>query len=119
MFNDGRAYNGEWKNDFFYGVGAYLTKEGNIIEGHYCGNELNPFKMRSDSDLKILFKNGELYDGKGRNGKRDGKGKFIYLDGSVYEGQWENDKRQGNGQLSISNESVIKGYWNKDKLEDC
>lgn len=53
--------------------------------------------MKTDTDLKIKYKNGELYDGKGWNGKRDGKGKYIYLDGSVYEGAWEKDKRHGLG----------------------
>lgn len=53
--------------------------------------------MKTDTDLKIKYKNGELYDGKGRNGKRDGKRKYIYLDGSVYEGAWEKDKRHGLG----------------------
>lgn len=75
----------------------YLTKEGHIIEGSFCGTSDNPFKMKTDTDLKILYKNGELYEGKGWSGKWEGKGKFIYLDGSVYEGQWEKDKRHGNG----------------------
>lgn len=87
VFMDGTAYIGEWKNDFFYGSGAYLSKDGHVIEGHYCATTPEkPFKMWSDTDLKILYKNGELYDGKGRDGKKDGKGKYFYLDGSVYEG---------------------------------
>lgn len=119
IFSDGTAYLGEWKYDFFNGVGQYLTKEGHVIEGNFSGSDDSPYKMKTDTDLKILYENGELYEGKGRNGKRDGKGRFIYLDGSVYEGHWEKDKRHGTGQISYADGSYVKGLFLWDKLEDC
>jgi hypothetical protein len=69
LFHDGTAYFGEWKGDYFNGSGIYLSKEGHIIDTVFAGTVEEPYKMKSDSELKILYQNGELYEGKGKNGK--------------------------------------------------
>jgi hypothetical protein len=45
IFTDGTAYIGEWKQDLFNGVGMYLTKDNDLIEGNFCGTPSSPFKM--------------------------------------------------------------------------
>ena len=43
------------------------------------------------------YVNGE-YDGPYINGKRVGKGKFTWRNGETFEGRWKNDKRNGHGE---------------------
>ena len=33
---------------------------------------------------RVIYVNGELYEGQFKNNKRDGYGRFIYNDGSYY-----------------------------------
>ena len=33
------------------------------------------------------------------NDKRDGLGKLIFKTGDIYEGKWKNDKKDGNGEF--------------------
>ena len=41
---------------------------------------------------KIVFANGDIYEGGISGIYRNGKGKMTYPDGTVEEGEWENDK---------------------------
>ncbi len=43
------------------------------------------------------YKDGSVYDGKWKGGKRHGKGIYKYSDGTVYEGEWKDDKQHGKG----------------------
>ena len=70
----GEAYIGGFKNDQFYGEGTLRSKMGHIIRGIWNGTSDDPYKMAPDADMAILYKNKELFEGKGRNGRREGKG---------------------------------------------
>lgn len=119
IYSNGSCYIGEWKNDYFHGSGAFLNRDGHIIDGVYTGTATSMYKMKHDSELRIRYASGELFDGRGKNGKRDGKGKYVYFDGSLYDGAWEHNKRHGNGMISYPDGSYAKGFWNKDVLKDC
>jgi hypothetical protein len=47
---------------------------------------------------------------------KHGNGKLVYANGDVYEGQFKNDKRYGQGKLTAQNGSVQEGIWSNDKL---
>ena len=36
-----------------------------------------------------------------------GKGKLLYKNGDVYEGDWKNDKRDGSGKLNYLNDKPL------------
>ena len=42
---------------------------------------------------KMIYKNGDIYEGEFKNDKREGNGKMIYKNGDIYEGddigKWE------------------------------
>ena len=68
------------------------------------------------------YKDGGIYDGEGTTftKKRHGKGKMIYANGEIYEGDWVDDVRCGKGKLyrpKLSGEMYsYEGEWNYDKM---
>ncbi|MDR0552852.1 MAG: hypothetical protein LBG13_02035, partial [Holosporales bacterium] len=55
----------------------------------------NNFENKEDEEVKIEYENGNVYEGKMKNGKKEGKGKMVWASGEVkgdaYEGDWKND----------------------------
>lgn len=54
---------------------------------------------------KLVYKNGDVYEGQFKDDKRDGEGKIqanslgvmIYKNGEKYDGQWSDDKKGPQG----------------------
>ena len=59
--------------------------------------------------------NGEVYEGKFKNGKISGKGIYKYKD-VLYIGDFDNNIRQGRGE-KITKHYYYKGEFNKDKID--
>ena len=59
--------------------------------------------------------NGEVYEGKFKNGKISGKGIYKYKD-VIYIGDFDNNIRQGKGE-KITKHYYYKGEFNKDKID--
>lgn len=70
----------------------------------------------NDSEVKVLYTNGELYEGRWKFNKRHGKGKHIYLDYSIFDGDWVEDERQGMGKMTLSNNGFIIGEFKNDVM---
>ena len=72
--------------------------------------------------MKKKYSDGGVYEGEGTffTKKRDGHGKMIYANGDVYEGEWKDDVRCGEGELYHMHRSTktysYKGTWMDDKL---
>lgn len=64
---------------------------------------------------KIVYKNGDVYDGEWRNGSKDGKGKMVYKNGDIYDGEWFNDLKHGDGKMVYKIGDVYDGEWVDDK----
>ena len=70
-------------------------KNGNEYEGKFE----NIFSNQSDYDIlfnkegegKIIYSNGDIYEGKWVNFRKNGKGKIITNDGIIYESEWNED----------------------------
>ncbi len=68
------------------------------------------------------YKDGGIYEGEGTlfTKKRHGKGKMVYANGEVYEGQWVEDQRCGKGELykpkSWGRLYTYTGEWKDDEL---
>ncbi len=46
----------------------------------------------------------------------DGKGKMVYLNGDVYDGHWRGGLREGHGKLKTASGDVYEGEWVADQL---
>lgn len=51
-----------------------------------------------------------------RDGQPSGRGKMVYLNGDTYEGEWRDGKREGKGTLRTSSGVVYEGDWTGDDL---
>ena len=51
----------------------------------------------------MYYNNGEKYDGKWKNDKKEGKGIFYYFNGDKYDGEWKDDKKEGKGTFYYKN----------------
>lgn len=58
---------------------------------------------------KVLWDNGDRFEGSLRKGLRHGKGLFIWTNGQRYEGDWLDDRPQGQGRLRFANGNVWEG----------
>jgi len=91
VFNDGKTYNGGWKDNEQegYGVMQYPEKSGG----------------------------DPLYEGEWSNGKKHGTGKYTWGCGSVYEGEWKEGKKHGKGKYAMSSGNVYEGDFVEDRWE--
>ena len=57
---------------------------------------------------KIIFKNGNIYEGDIVNGIPQGKGKMIFVDGSIHEGNIADGKFFGKGTFINPNGKIYE-----------
>ncbi len=70
--------------------------------------------MEFVENVKIQLKNGCQFEGN-LNVKFE-KGKMIYPNGEVYEGSFMGSKKHGNGKLNCKNGVIQNGKWVNDKF---
>jgi hypothetical protein len=58
-----------------------------------------------------LSRNGDIYKGNWKNGKRHGQGTCTYANGEMYEGLWQHDQFNGRGVFTDKDGKVQKGLW--------
>eukprot|EP01084_Bolivina_argentea_P254410 427675_1 len=79
---------------------------------HFTGpiiSECKQYKYSENDDF-----GRDKYIGGVKNGTRSGIGKMMYNDGEVYEGEFENNKWNGYGKFMYKNKAVYEGNW-----KDC
>jgi hypothetical protein len=108
---NGAIYKGEWRDDKIMGNGILFSPPNEIIEARFDGYRI------TDGQFKILFTNGEYYEGQFRNNMRNGTGQHNYKNGDFYEGDWANDRRIGRGRLYMKNGSKLSGMFIDDKAD--
>ena len=64
---------------------------------------------------RVLFPNGDAYEGEMTNDKKHGQGKLISPNGAAYEGEWKDDKKHGQGKATYSDGGMYEGEWKDDK----
>jgi hypothetical protein len=135
IYEDGKYYLGEFKNNLPNGKGVKYYSNGNIqYEGHFRNGKY-------EGKGKFILEDGSYYIGQFKNGLRNGKGikyysngnimlegdwidgeikgngKFIWEDGSYYIGQFKNGLRNGKGTTYYSNGNIqYEGDWIDGKM---
>ena len=64
---------------------------------------------------RIIYPNGDRYEGQIRDDKRTGQGTYIWPDGRRYEGEWRNGNLHGHGTYTWANGDRYDGQWRDDK----
>lgn len=88
-----------------HGVGKAQLKNGDIYDGHY------KYGKRDGPGVYFFVANSAKYDGSYKEGERHGHGTMTYPDGSRYEGTWDHNKRQGYGRYYYASGDTYEGEW--------
>ena len=68
--------------------------------------------------VKILFTNGEFYEGNMKDGQRELTGIMHYSNGDTFEGEWFKDRRGGKrGKITQQNGVKLNGQFIKDQAD--
>jgi hypothetical protein len=113
-FDDGYVYEGTFENGKRIGRGKLYfpdSEDCKVYEGFF-NNEFT-----CDIEGKLIYSNGNIYEGSWNDGMHHGYGKYIYINGNIYEGNFENDKKHGYGKMIYSNGNIYEGYFNEDKMD--
>ena len=96
IYEDGKYYIGQLKNNIPNGKGIKYYSNGNIM---YDGDFVNG---KFEGNGKCIFQNGYYYIGQWKNGLRNGEGILYYKNGNImYEGEFVNDVAEGNGMCML------------------
>jgi hypothetical protein len=58
---------------------------------------------------RILWANGDMYDGSLVQGQRHGKGQFVWANGQRYNGDWVRDQPSGQASIQFANGNLYDG----------
>lgn len=74
-------------------------------------------KLEDKKEEKILYSNGEHYEGEIVDKIRHGFGVHHYKNGDRYDGMWYNNMKHGTGILFYKNGDFYDGWWQNDIKE--
>ena len=120
-FNNGAIYKGEWRDGHPQGTGMLFSPPGELIETRFeegsDGKSGTTWKIGDNTQVKILFTNGEYYEGNFKNNCRNGQGIHYYSNGDYYDGEWQNDRRIGRGRVFQKDGSKLNGLFIEDQAD--
>ena len=90
---------------------AYRTTRYN--GGTYIGY-VNKETNSPDGQGKMMYDNGDVYDGEWVNGVRQGIGRMTYANGDIYDGAWLNDMWNGYGEYTWADGRKYYGNYKND-----
>jgi len=70
-----------------------------------------------DGQIKILYENGEFYEGNCKHSMRNSAGVHYYSNGDYYDGEWVNDRRVGRGRIFSKDGIKMSANFVEDKAE--
>ena len=106
--SDVGVYKGQCVEDIPFGSGVVEFYNGDMMEGKFKNGQL-------EGEAIMKAANGNTYNGEVVNGKRHGNGTFTWARGSNYVGEWVDDKRHGNGTFTWANGNRFEGEFRDNK----
>jgi len=107
LLSDDSVYVGQWKDGKRYGKGICYLSNGGLMEGYWS----NGLHMRG----RMIFPNGDVYEGEYFHMRKQGKGRFEDFKSEVsYEGEWLNELKHGFGVEKMNDGSTYEGYFEDD-----
>ncbi|HOK49059.1 MAG TPA: hypothetical protein PLM18_02690, partial [Sedimentibacter sp.] len=71
----------------------------------------------SKNRVKVVYPNGDVYEGEMKNGMMDGYGLYTYANGDIYEGEFKDNKPNGHGKLTSPNKFVYEGQMKNGMMD--
>jgi len=107
---DGSLFEGSWDKSGLEGQVRVIYMNGEYYEGEYHQDQLH-------GKGTFLSCNGSMYQGSWRSGKRCGKGKETWPDGAVYTGDFEDEFKHGRGVFRWADGSTYEGDFKRNELD--
>ncbi len=92
-----------------HGFGKMVYPNGDIYEGQWINN------LRNGTG-SYKWPNGGIYEGDWKDGKKDGIGVFKYPDGYIYNGEWKDNKKHGKGVKTHKDGTNLNETWENGNL---
>jgi len=106
-FDNGEVYAGYWENDRMNGEGEY------IIPGEGSYHAVFRDGVMDESDVTILYEDGQVYSGSLKDGIYDGNGR-LETKGYRYAGGFAGGLREGWGRMEWPNGDWYEGEFTAD-----
>lgn len=132
-WENGDMYKGEWKEDKMSGEGMFTFASGVVLSGIFEDNTFISGKIAVEnesgtytcqvingelnSQIKIVFSDGTVYEGEFQNNSISGEGAIVYPNGDEYEGQFIDGKKSGKGTYKWNSGASYAGGWESDKMD--
>eukprot|EP00483_Globobulimina_turgida_P000386 UN00386 len=82
---------------------------------HYEGDEDVSEYYTKDGKAKVMYANGDTFEGEYIDGKKNGKGIYFWKEfQATYDGEWSMGIRRGNGKFTYSDGSRYEGEWDNN-----
>ena len=110
-FDKGNLYYGQWNIDgVIDGYGKYYLQNDNVlVQGIWEKGQLK--------NARIIYPNGEIYEGGMKNSNFDGKGKLISSNKDEYTGEFLDGEKNGNGKIVFNDdETEYSGQFVKNNF---
>ncbi len=130
----GNRYEGETENGIPSGTGVFYLSGGDRFEGtfkdgkpfgkltYYYGQEnVQIEKLEGEfygfqlpSNGRLVYFNGDVYNGQIESGIPQGYGEMVYHEGDKYNGNFSKGLREGTGVLNFNNGDIFVGEFIKN-----
>jgi hypothetical protein len=87
-------------------AGKLLKLDGQTMIGDFSAD---PKTGIVSGTGRIVWSNGEQFEGTLRQGRKEGKGRFVWRSGQHYSGDWERDMPNGKGIITFANGNRYEG----------
>ena len=125
------TYSGFYHGNLRQGEGTEWTPNGEAFTGQFLADRRHGHGILKKDDItyegkwraglpidgngwRILFGNGDSYQGHTFHYELDGYGIYTHSNGDVYSGEWRKGQRHGNGIQSDIQGSEFSGEWKDD-----
>ncbi len=98
------------------GTSPYYIENMSCEGATYTGY-INEESREPNGEGRMVYNNGDIYDGEWVEGIQEGEGVFQYNNGDTYEGLWKNGKKDGSGVYIWSDGKKYDGEYREDKRD--
>ena len=110
LYQAGFYYIGGWNNHSRHGLGIMVDNNNNYYKGEWYLDEPNGYGQYYD------LSSNWIYQGKWKNGMKDGKGEETFPNEVKYVGNYKEDKKDGPGKLIFKDNCYFEGIFVNDVI---
>ena len=76
-----------------------------------------PFCVLYVLGCRMMYENGDTYEGTFAHNQKHGRGKFLWADGDCYEGMFHKDRRYDKrGKMTLGDGTSFEGIFVNDRM---